>query len=118
MSRIKPKIVAVEPDAESFMHMGGRTYAGVNVTVDQETKDAMFAGFVCAKCFEPQESAWPEVCSMPGCGMAIRDKQGAMLEELYQGERWIGSRQSIADELEQMPYHKKSRILLPPGRQH
>lgn len=115
MTRIKPKIVAVEPDAESFMVMGGRTYSGVNVSVNKETLDAMIAGYVCAKCFEPQEEAFPEVCSMPGCGMAIRDRQLPMLRELYKGERWIGSREALADELERMPQHKRSRILLPPA---
>lgn len=118
--RVPVEIVAVEPDAESFMVIGGRRYAGVNVSVSKETFEAMLAGYVCAKCWERQAEAMPVVCSMPGCGMAIRDKQRQMLEELYQGERWIGPRETHEDEFERMEEEAarrrvaKSRILLPP----
>src|SRR3954468_7738530 len=101
--RIPVKIVALEPDPDSFLIIDGRRYAGVNASVTEETFRAMLAGYVCCLCYERQSKPFPEVCEAPwGCPMEIRDKQREMIERIYQGERWIGPTLSNADELERM----------------
>jgi hypothetical protein len=121
MSRAPVRIVAVEPDADSFLIVGGRRYAGVNVSVSKETFEAMLEGYVCALCYERQDEPFPVKCKAEWCPMEMRAKQRELLEQLYQGERWIGPRTSDADELERMDeesirrrHVNRSRILLPP----
>lgn len=121
MSRAPVRIVALEPDANSFLEIEGRRYAGVNASVSKETFEAMKQGYVCVLCYERQSEPFPEVCEAPWCHMEIRAKQTELLEKLHQGERWIGPRSSNVDELERMDeeslrqrHTERSRILLPP----
>lgn len=95
-------IVAIEPHAETVVRFGSdeRTQRDYDVTVTDETFDRMRVGRMCGQCYEPFEEPWPEVCGV--CGFRVRESQGAWLEATYQGEKWIGPRESIADELERL----------------
>ena len=51
----------------------GRQLGDVVLVLSEEDKERIRHGYVCAKCFEPFEHAWPERC--PVCGAPIRTKQ-------------------------------------------
>lgn len=43
----------------------------------------MRQGYVCANCFEPQEQAFPEKCSVAQCGFPMRERQSEFLARNY-----------------------------------
>lgn len=115
----KPGIEAIEHDAQNMVRVGDRVALEVDVTVTAETLERMRLGYMCAKCYEPQETPFPEVCSLPGCGFPIREKNLEKIAQDFAGERWLGPQQSIEDELaglaERSERRRKSGIVLPPG---
>lgn len=114
--RKPPEIAAVEHDAQNMVVLGERRALDMSVTVADETFERMRLGYVCAKCYEPHEVPFPKVCAMPGCGFPMRDQQLEQLASDYQGSRWLGPQQSLADEIEGLDERlASSRIVLPPG---
>jgi hypothetical protein len=115
--RKKPGIRAVEHDPQNYVILDeGRRTLDARVTIDAETFERMREGRVCAKCYEPQGEAFPEICAMPGCGFPIRRSQLDQLEADYQGTQWLGPRQSLEDEILELEERRaKSKIVLPPG---
>lgn len=53
----------------------GRRQRQAVFTLREEDKERMRLGYVCAKCLEPFEHAWPERCHQ--CGVAVRRDQAA-----------------------------------------
>jgi hypothetical protein len=105
-------IKAIEHDASNMILLE-RPLLEANVSVDKQTFERMRLGYICAKCFEPHEHPFPKVCAMPGCGFPMQAKQLEQLELDFQGELWLGPRESLADEIEQIG--TRSNIVLPPG---
>lgn len=87
-----PSLVFDEPD--------GRTFGGLRLTVDAGTAERLRVGRICAKCLEPQETAWPERCSL--CGFAMRDEQAEWFRRFFSGVEIVGSRIDLDDELERL----------------
>jgi hypothetical protein len=84
-------------------HLGGRLvrYSDGSVTrdVDQTyTEDdyrMMYQGYACCRCGKVQETAFPESCGFPYCdgypdGFPMRERQRQVMDEEYDGEKWIG----------------------------
>lgn len=114
--------VVVEPTNEEIRIDGDVVRGGFNATFDDETIERFRTGQACLKCWEPQRSAFPVVCSLPGCGYRIRERQTIDFQEQYEGKKWVGPSTSLSDEYERMKddgarrRHKPgSSIIVPRG---
>jgi len=115
-------------EGEALVQMpSGETMVQANVSVDDETLQRMFQGYICMNCLEPQEVPFPEVCkalklpdgTVVGCWYRMRERQlwdlvnkHGSLEEVR-----IGTRINYADEMLRMREHadfeRRTGILLP-----
>ncbi len=117
----KPVIpVAVEHDTSTATHDGTNWRAGYNATFDDETIERFRVGRACLQCWEPQEQAFPDKCSL--CGYPIRHQQAADFAREFHGEKWMGPTTSLNDEFERLDDEGKrkrhtpgSSIWLPRG---
>lgn len=77
----------------------GRQWGDVVLILEEEDKERMRLGRVCAKCLEPFEQAWPERC--PVCGAPIRTKQAEYFaQEAVEKPVYLGPSTTLADERE------------------
>jgi hypothetical protein len=88
--------LSIEPVDQGLWLPDGRRLAGVQLTLSPVDIERMRAGYVCAKCLEPFEQAWPERCHV--CGAPIRTAQAEYFANEYAGEVDLGPRTSLADE--------------------
>jgi hypothetical protein len=77
------------PISIGHVHQGlwlpdGRVLGEVQLTWPAEMVERFRAGYVCIRCLEPQERAWPERCSL--CGYTIRRSQAEFFAHEYGGE--------------------------------
>lgn len=70
----------------------------MNWTVSPEDFQRMKEGRICIKCLEPQAEAFPKVCSLPGCGYPIRDRQTHDIGHEYQGHIEGGPQVNLDEE--------------------
>src|SRR5262249_1149466 len=67
---------------------GGRLQGAVQLTLSADTIERMRTGYMCAKCLEPLQHAWPERC--PLCGAPIRTEQAEFFAKEFGGEVRLG----------------------------
>jgi hypothetical protein len=85
------KNAVIEPDATWLVKFpDGRIYRDGDVSVTEDEFRRMYQGYMCANCYEPFTSPYPEVCTLPGCGFRVKDEQRARLDEQFGGEKWLG----------------------------
>jgi hypothetical protein len=72
----------------------------VQLILKQEDIERMRNGYVCAKCLQVFEEAWPEKCF--ACGAPIRTKQAEFFAREFGGVERVGSRVRLSDELERL----------------
>jgi hypothetical protein len=102
----KPVVpIAIEPAEQGIWLPDGRVHGEVQLTLSQDDVNRMRAGWVCAKCLEPFESAWPIRC--PVCGAPVRNEQSAYFAREFGGEVGLGPSFTIADELEALDEHRR-----------
>lgn len=65
----------------------GRVFREYRFTFSREDIERMRSGYVCVKCWEPHEHAWPERCS--ACGTAMRSKQAEFFA------RWFDPKEEV-----------------------
>jgi hypothetical protein len=126
----KPATIYDAVEGDTLVQMpSGETMVQANVSVDEETLQRMFTGYICMNCLEPQEEPFPEVCEalkLPdgtpvGCGYRMRERQHWDLLHKYGSleEVQIGSRIKPSDELERLremdAYEERTGIVLPPS---
>jgi hypothetical protein len=61
--------------------------------MEKETFEAIQAGYICLRCLEPQDEAFPDVCQSPpemGCTYPIRERQSMDLRMEFRGTTHIG----------------------------
>lgn len=100
------------------MRIGDREYRDYEVILsNREDWERIRAGYVCIQCYEPHETPFPPVC--PVCGLTAQDQHDRIPVE-HAGETWLGSHQSLADELEELAekndrrkFNRQSSIILP-----
>src|SRR5262245_60331331 len=90
-----------EHETEGIMLPDGRVLRQPVFVLSAEDMERLRTGYVCAKCFEPFERAWPERC--PVCGAPIRTKQAEYFAREFGGEARIGPSTSLDDELASLP---------------
>lgn len=104
---------AVETDADEFYWDGHDWRKQVDVTLDPEDYERLKQGYVCVNCLEPNETPFPEACSL--CGFAMRLKQKAVLEFEFRGEKKLGPSTSLSDEKERLSEWGEKQIWTPGG---
>lgn len=117
------RIKAVEATAKSVVRIGDRNYRDYDATMPGEDIARIRHGYVCVHCFEPHDVPFPAVCSL--CGFRMRDDQMTVFAQTYGGEKWIGPRETLSDELERLReederkrHNPDSHIWLPRGVSH
>ena len=93
MARSAPLTNAVVEDDFTWVLVAPEgAYREVDVSVSEDQYRQMWNGYMCAYCYEPWSSPWPEKCTVPGCwsGEVSEQKQRAYLDERYGGEKWLG----------------------------
>lgn len=95
------EIVSIESDTGTVRFgQDDRLQRDYEVIVTEGSFERMRQGYMCAQCYEPFEHPWPDQCNV--CRFEVATKQLQQLEETYIGETWIGSKQTIDDELEEL----------------
>jgi len=79
----------------------GRVQGEVEISFDAETVQRMRSGFMCVKCLEPFEQAWPERCHV--CGAPIRTEQAEYFAREFGGEVHLGPTTSLEEEIAGLP---------------
>lgn len=77
-----------------------RLQMGVDKTFTRETIQAMQAGYICIRCLEPQEAAFPPQCDL--CGYTMRERQIVDLSVEFAGEKHIGPSKALDDYLDEL----------------
>ena len=93
----------VVPLAVDQVHQGlwlpdGRIQGEVQLTLRAEDIERMRQGYVCAKCLEPHERAWPEHCQ--ACGAPIRTEQADYFMREFGGIAPASKRPGWEEELD------------------
>jgi hypothetical protein len=83
----------------------GRVQGDVQLVLTEEDIARMRAGYVCGKCLEPFEEAWPERC--PVCGAPVRTEQAAQFAREFGGEVHVGPSTTIAEEMGMLEEHRR-----------
>lgn len=116
--RAPAKILAVEDDPDHVVVTStGEVRRSPMIYLDEESVGRIRAGYVCAKCFEPQTESFPEKCYL--CKFPMKDKQAEYVGRNYKGTVRIGSATSmeqeyaIMDEWAEREAFKKDRM---PGK--
>jgi hypothetical protein len=92
------EVLSIEPASDQGLWLpDGRVQGEVELTLSRETVERMRAGYMCAKCLEPFEQAWPERCHV--CGAPIRTDQAQYFAREYAGMEQLGPRTSLDEEL-------------------
>lgn len=67
----------------------GSVRRDIDIYPTKEQYELMRQGYMCIRCFELQETAFPETCGVPGCdgyrdGFPMRERQREVMEsEMY-----------------------------------
>ncbi len=85
---------------------------------DDEVVERMRAGYVCARCFDEQEQAFPKNCST--CRFEMADRQSEYVAANYAGHKYLGQRATLEDEMaimaefeERQRHAQRDEILAP-----
>jgi len=74
----------IEPNDE-LVQIGDRLMRDVEVLISDEEFERIRTGYMCLKCFQRFETAWPKVCTMPVCLYPVAEQQSMDLARLYTG---------------------------------
>lgn len=89
--------LALEPVDQGFYLPDGRRFGIAAPVLSPEDIERARTGYVCLKCLEPFERAWPEKC--PVCGAPVRRDQAAYFASEFGGVSGLGPSTSLEDEL-------------------
>jgi hypothetical protein len=100
-----PRFVASEDDDSLWLdEPTGRIQKNVNVTFQPETVRAIQSGMICLRCYEPQGTAFPEICEShewSGCAYPIRERQIMDFAMEFEGGKHLGPAKPITQYLEE-----------------
>lgn len=86
-----------ESETHALLLGNGEVRSAFNVTLSDEDFGRVRAGYVCARCFEAQDSPFPEQCWV--CKFPMRERQTEFVAKAYQGHQRMGPSTSLEDEL-------------------
>jgi hypothetical protein len=88
-----PKFLVEDDTTGVWTPTRGRVQRGARIILLPETLAAMKAGWICLRCMEPQDEAFPAVCQSPpemGCVYPIAERQLRDIAVEYEGETELG----------------------------
>lgn len=102
---------------DDLLHLGGdRWVRDVDVTISEEDLERIRQGYMCLKCFQRFEHAFPEVCTFPLCDFRVRERQIEELGRIYAGVLEQAEEMYDQDALdEQAREHYRSKGIWLPG---
>ncbi len=96
MTPVIPLGIEPNPDAV-IINSRGEVRQDYRIILSDEDVGRMRAGYVCAKCMEPQKKPFPDQCAI--CKFPMSDRQAEFLAKAYQGSVRVGPTSSLEDEL-------------------
>jgi len=118
--RMPPRAITVENDPSQAVFDGNVHRSGYNATFDENTIERFRLGYLCLRCWEPQQTPFPVACSL--CGYSMSELQQGDFDKEFAGTKWIGPTTSLSDEYERMiddgkrRRHEPGSSILIPGR--
>lgn len=112
--------MAVEDHMERRVVIGDRVFQDADVTFTEEQYERLAHGYVCCRCYEPHDQAFPVRCKL--CGFPMRSEQAHAMEQEFEGYKWIGPSREMAERLKtplerpREPGRNTSRIWVPDGK--
>jgi hypothetical protein len=77
-------VLDVEPHpTKGFVTPDGRQFQDCTITLTPEAAERMWQGYMCARCLEPFEEAYPETCIV--CKFPVKELQRKLLERDFKG---------------------------------
>jgi len=74
----------VEPhESKAYVTPDGRQFQDASITLTAEAAERMWQGYMCARCLEPFDEAYPETCIV--CRFPVRELQRKLLERDFLG---------------------------------
>ena len=89
-------VLEIEQLQQGIWLPDGRVQGAAKLVLDEESKERMRLGRLCAKCLEPFEHAWPVRCNV--CGAPIRSEQAEFFAREYDGEERLGPSSTLEEE--------------------
>lgn len=112
--------VDVEDHPERLVVMAdGEVRRDVNIVFEEDTFRRLKMGYLCAECYEPHDSPFPERCKL--CGFPMRREQPAKVDSEFEGYTWIGPSRATIEGLDNATDEtvekmaRRSGIFLPKG---
>ena len=93
----------------------GRMQRDAVVIVHPEVREALRTGWMCLRCYEPQDEAFPapgDANHLPGCTYPIRERQAIDVRMEFRGEEHVGPAQPISVYLAEQEERAERRRLL------
>lgn len=104
--------------ADRNIRIGDREFADSDIIISDEMFAKARAGYLCIKCWGPQEVAFPKKCREPFCQYPMKDRQSMDIMSMYAGVSktpdWAYDQNEL-DERAKEHYQRKG-IWLPPDR--
>lgn len=95
------EIVSIESDTGAVRFgQDERLQRDYEVIVTEESYERMRTGYMCCQCYEPFERPFPAKCNV--CNFQVASLQSKTLADAYLGETFLGSTETINDELERL----------------
>lgn len=86
----------------TLVRADGSVVDAVEIGFSERDVQRMRDGYVCAKCYEDLDTAFPDEC--PVCRFPMRDRQAQLFAERFQGTKWVGPTTSLDEEYEIMHF--------------
>jgi hypothetical protein len=78
-------VLDVEPsESKGFVTEDGRHFQDSTLTLTAEAAERMWQGYMCARCLEPFDEAYPEKCGV--CSFPVKELQRKLLERDFLGQ--------------------------------
>lgn len=100
--RRRNKVIVEESVDTIFDDGNGPQRKDVVVHYSPEDTARILAGYLCLRCQEPQERAFPAVCSFPHCEYPIADRQLYDFAKEFKGNVHLGAAADTDEEIERM----------------
>lgn len=93
------KLVGVEESEDEILLMADGTFRSApHVILTERDTGRVRGGYVCIKCYEPHEHAFPDKCSL--CGFPMRERQAERFAKEFKGATRVGPSTTIDEEMQ------------------
>ena len=101
--------VHIEHDtAHVLVRSDGSVRHAVEIGFTDEQVGRMKAGYICAKCYEDLDTAFPDEC--PVCHFPMAERQAELFAKRFEGTKWVGPTTSLDEEYEIMHFLREKEL--------